>query len=185
MGSISWVQQRAAAPVAMEGLQRTDLTICGHDEAAWLRLVNHAADATAFHTPAWSSAVSRTYGFPSFVLAMRGKDGGVMAGLPVMEIHDLLGRRRLVSLPFTDHCPPLVDKGVNAAEFVRGLLRWQAAGDVPALEVRAELPPATGALNRTVGTRHLVELGPDPEAAACIETGSRSASAGRVNLGSR
>jgi CelD/BcsL family acetyltransferase involved in cellulose biosynthesis len=141
----------------------SELTVCGHDEPGWLRLVQHGRDATAFHTPAWSAAVSGTYGFPSFVLVIRGRDGGVLAGLPVVEIRDLLGRRRLVSLPYTDYCPPVVDDAGNAPEFVRALVRWQATGSVPSLEVRAELPPATGTLTQKIGTRHLVDLEPDPE----------------------
>jgi CelD/BcsL family acetyltransferase involved in cellulose biosynthesis len=149
--------------VGTEVGRSAQLTVCGQDEPGWLRLVDHARHATAFHTPAWSNAVSGTYGFPGFVLAMRGPDGGFLAGVPVMEIRDLLGRPRLVSLPFTDHCPPLVEEGVDAGEFVRQLARWQATGEVPPIEVRAELPPGAGALTKTIGTRHVVDLEPDPD----------------------
>ena len=137
---------------------------CDPTDPDWLRLLRQSDSATAFHLPAWASAVSETYGFPSFVLARRGLDGGLQAGLPVMEVRDLVGRRRLVSLPFTDHCPPLHDADVDPAGFARSLVRWQATGGPPALEVRAALPPVEGTLAQTVGTRHLVDLGPDPDA---------------------
>jgi hypothetical protein len=144
--------------------QGAELGKCGLSDPDWLRLAGQSDDATAFHLPAWSEAVSETYGFPTFVLAMRGVDGGMQAGLPVMEVRDLVGRRRLVSLPFTDHCPPLHDADVDPAGFARALVRWQAAGGLPGLEVRAALPSVEGALTQTVGTRHLVHLGPDSEA---------------------
>jgi CelD/BcsL family acetyltransferase involved in cellulose biosynthesis len=136
----------------------------GLSDPDWLRLAGQSDDATAFHLPAWSEAVSETYGFPTFVLAMPGVDGGLRAGLPVMEVRDLLGRRRLVSIPFTDHCPPLHDPDADPAVFARELVRWHAAGGLPGLEVRAGLPSVEGTVTQTVGTRHLVDLGPDPEA---------------------
>jgi CelD/BcsL family acetyltransferase involved in cellulose biosynthesis len=144
--------------------QRADLVKCSPGDPGWLQLARQSDQATAFHLPEWSEAVSQTYGFPSFVLAMRGVDGGFLAGLPVMEVRDIVGRRRLVSLPFTDHCPPLHAANVDPADFARSLVHWQAAGGVPGLEVRAALPSVEGALTQTVGTRHLVHLGPDSEA---------------------
>src|SRR4029077_9109930 len=105
-----------------------------------------------------------TYGFPSFVLAIQGADGRLAAGLPVMEVRDLLGRRALVSLPFTDHCPPLVDEDANLADVALLVTRWRARGAMPSLEVRAELPPTPATLGQKVGTRHIVDLVSDPDA---------------------
>jgi CelD/BcsL family acetyltransferase involved in cellulose biosynthesis len=136
---------------------------CGLDDQEWLRLVQRSEDATAFHLPAWSLAVCETYGFPGFVLAVEGDGGRVVAGLPVIEVRDLLGRRRLVSLPFTDHCPALIQEGTDPADFTRSLMLWRAGHDRLGVEVRGELPSATGTLTDEVGTRHLVRLEPDPE----------------------
>ncbi len=136
---------------------------CGLDDQEWLRLVQRCEDATAFHLPVWSLAVCETYGFPGFVLAVKGNGGRVVAGLPVIEVRDLLGRRRLVSLPFTDHCPPLIQEGTDPADFTRSLMLWRAGHDRLGVEVRGELPSATGTLTDEVGTRHLVRLEPDPE----------------------
>src|SRR5258708_12609474 len=87
--------------------QPLELEKFGSSDPEWLRLVRQSDDATAFHLPAWSSAVSGTYGFPSFVLGIRGVDGRLLAGLPVMEGRDLIGRPRLVSLPSPAPSPPL------------------------------------------------------------------------------
>ena len=127
------------------------------DDLDWLRLVHDNQDATAFHLPAWSRAVAETYGFPSFVFVIEDAGGRAVAGLPAMEVRDLLGRRRMVSLPFTDHCPPLIDGPVNPADLARSLIHT-------GMEVRAELPIVPGTLAQEVGTRHLVDLEPDPGA---------------------
>ena len=143
--------------------QGADLVKCDPTHPDWLRLVGQSDGATAFHLPAWVSAVSETYGFPSFVLGIRGVDGRLQAGLPVMEVRDLVGRRRLVSLPFTDHCPPLHGEDVNLAGLACSLVRWQSTGGLPGLEVRAALPSVEGTLTQTVGTRHLVGLEPEAD----------------------
>jgi CelD/BcsL family acetyltransferase involved in cellulose biosynthesis len=144
--------------------QGANVAVCQIDDPGWLRLVNRSPDATTFHIPAWSGAVSATYGFPSFVLAMQGADGRVVAGLPVMEVRDLLGRRALVSLPFTDHCPPLVDQEANLADVALLVTRWRARRAMPTLEVRAELPSTLDTVAQKVGTRHIVDLMSDPDA---------------------
>lgn len=144
--------------------QGANLAIRHIDDPGWLQLVNRSRDATAFHIPAWSSAVSATYSFPSFVLAMQGADGRVAAGLPVMEVRDLLGRRALVSLPFTDHCPPLADEDADLADVALAVMRWRASGALPSLEVRAELPSMPDTVAQKVGTRHIVDLMSDPDA---------------------
>src|SRR5260370_16996842 len=107
MGRVRSVRQIDAGSVGTEDVQGTQLIVCSQDEPGWLRLVQNGRDATTFHTPAWSNAVSRTYGFPSFVLVIRGQDGGVLPGLPAMKVRDLLPRHPLLSLPHTAPLPPL------------------------------------------------------------------------------
>src|SRR5260370_10571561 len=134
MGRVRSVRQIDAGSVGSEDVQGTQLIVGSEDGPGWLRLAQNGRDATTVHTPAWSNAVSRTYGFPSFVLVMRGQDGGVLAGLPVMKVRDLLGRNRLVSLPYTDHCPPVVDDGGSPARFVHSPVRGQTSQRLPTPE---------------------------------------------------
>src|SRR5260370_42080693 len=117
---------------------------CGLDDQEWLRLVQRCEDATAFHLPVWSLAVCETYGFPGFVLAVKGNGGRVVAGLPVIEGRDLLGRRRLVSLPFTDHSPPLIQEGTDPADFTRSLLLWRVRPPRREAEENGAPPPTSG-----------------------------------------
>jgi CelD/BcsL family acetyltransferase involved in cellulose biosynthesis len=137
------------------------MAVCRPDDPGWLRLIREGTAATAFHHPAWSRAISETYGFRSFVVAQQGADGHLIAGLPVVETQTVFGHRRLVALPFTDHCPPLAGSGEDLTDFGEALGTWQEGANWAALEVRAELPPSRGAHPRQVGTRHLIDLEPD------------------------
>lgn len=127
-----------------------------------MQLVNSHSNATAFHLPAWSEAITTTYGYPGVVLVMEGADGRLLGGIPVIACRRLLGGRRLVSMPFTDHCPPLVAPDA-AVEFAEALNDWRLTGGAIALEVRDELPEVAGAQHQLIGTRHLLPLGADPD----------------------
>jgi hypothetical protein len=79
----------------------------------------------------------------------------------MIEVSNPLGRRRLVSLPFTDHCPPLLDVGVDPERFAQLVVRWREGRPGLGLEVRAELR-GEGLHAQAVGTRHLLGLERDP-----------------------
>jgi CelD/BcsL family acetyltransferase involved in cellulose biosynthesis len=141
---------------------RSLLVTCAPTDPRWLQLLRSHFEATAFHLPEWSEAVSSTYGYTAVVLVMEDDRGRVIGGLPVVECHRPLGGKRLVSLPFTDHCPPLVMPGAEA-EFTAALGEWREDKGGAALEVRARLPGIEGAQHHVVGTRHLLALEADPE----------------------
>lgn len=59
-----------------------------------------------FHSPGWIDAVCATYGFQARALVLSSADVP-LAGVPYAVVDDALGER-LVSLPFSDYCDPLV-----------------------------------------------------------------------------
>ncbi len=76
-------------------------------DPAWRDLVWRDPRATAFHTPEWMDALRRTYGFAPIVYATRRDE--LHGAIPFCLIASWLTGRRLVSLPFSDHCEPLVE----------------------------------------------------------------------------
>jgi len=125
----------------------------------WRGYVESAPGAGPFHHPAWIATLGDTYGYRPFVLALGDESGGLAGGLPMMEVRGPLGRgRRWISLPFTDHCPPLGLEGAPLA----GLLNDARAGaGVPRMEIHAELE---GGYTDAGAVRHLLALEPDADA---------------------
>jgi hypothetical protein len=66
-------------------------------------LVEHPS-ASVFHSPAWLEALRRTYGYEPFVLTTCPPGHDLTNGLVFCRINSRLTGRRLVSLPFSDHC---------------------------------------------------------------------------------
>ncbi len=74
----------------------------------WKTLVETHPAATVFHTTNWLNALQRTYGYRPTVLTLTGPDKPLENGIVLCRVSSWLTGNRLVSVPFSDHCQPLV-----------------------------------------------------------------------------
>lgn len=132
------------------------------DDPAWLDLVSAAPGATVFHLPAWTRVVTDTYGYRAAVFAVQDDRGRLAAGVPVVYARRF-GGRALVSLPFTDHCPPLAQDEESLARLAAGLAGWSRREGVP-VEVRGAIPSVAGWTETAVGVEHVLDLEDGAEA---------------------
>ncbi len=89
-------------------------------DARWDELVARHALASVFHQRGWLEALVRTYGFKTFVLTTSPPAQRLDNGLVLCRISSWMTGTRLVSLPFADHCEPLL----NSAEEFRLFTNW-------------------------------------------------------------
>jgi CelD/BcsL family acetyltransferase involved in cellulose biosynthesis len=75
----------------------------------WAALVDSHTRASVFHSPNWLQALRTVYGYIPFVVTTCPPGTRLTNGLVFCRIKSWLTGRRLVSLPFSDHCEPLVD----------------------------------------------------------------------------
>jgi CelD/BcsL family acetyltransferase involved in cellulose biosynthesis len=124
------------------------------DDPRWVDFVESRPEATIFHHPAWARLLADCYGYRAMAIAQL--DGGaVSAGIPVLDV-SLPFRRRWVALPFTDHCPPLVERG--GSELVAGFADLARSSKLDLLEIRAPLPADGAVQTRTPFVRHELQL---------------------------
>jgi CelD/BcsL family acetyltransferase involved in cellulose biosynthesis len=69
--------------------------------------------ASAFHSRAWLTALRRTYGYEPEALTTSQPHAALRDALVFCEVDSWLSGRRLVSLPFSDHCEPLIDPNAD------------------------------------------------------------------------
>ena len=111
----------------------------------WDDLVARHPRASVFHTTAWLRALEQTYGYEPFALTTT-QDGPLGNGLVCCRVKTWAARR-LVSLPFSDHCEPLVEEPGDLAAMAGWLSREARSGGWRSLELRpralapAGLPP--------------------------------------------
>lgn len=102
----------------------------------WPALVAVHARASVFHTRAWLSALQMTYGYRPLVLTTCSHEEPLTHGIVFCEVNSWLTGRRLVSLPFSDHCEPLVsDERATETLLMHGR-RAVEAGRYNRMEIR-------------------------------------------------
>lgn len=120
---------------------RTALLEPVHDPR-WARLVAAAPEACIFHHPAWLALVGGHYRYALAAAVVLGGDGEAVAGLPLALVPSRLTGRRLVALPASDACPPLVLPAAppdTLAVLARTIEHERLRRQLP-IEVRAAFP---------------------------------------------
>ena len=74
----------------------------------WEDFLQSHPQASIFHTRDWLKALCRTYGYTPIAFTTSPPGGPLTSGIPFCKITGWFGTRRLASLPFSDHCEPLV-----------------------------------------------------------------------------
>jgi hypothetical protein len=106
----------------------------------WPAFLQRHSSASIFHTPAWLECLRRTYAYQPVVYTTARPDEELRNGLPVCQVDSWLTGRRIVSLPFSDHCEPLIDTDETLRILVSSLVSDAAREDWKYLELR----PQTG-----------------------------------------
>lgn len=102
----------------------------------WPAFLERHPRASVFHTPGWLEALRRTYGYEPFVLTTSSPTEEVTNGVVFCRVSSWLTGRRLVSLPFSDHCEPLVDTQEHLAGILASLSGGRNAKGWGYIEIR-------------------------------------------------
>jgi CelD/BcsL family acetyltransferase involved in cellulose biosynthesis len=116
-------------------------------DSRWSDLVERHPHASAFHTRAWLQALQRTYGYQPIAFTTSAPGTGLVDGIVVCKVRSWLTGRRLVSLPFADHCEPLVTNPDALDAIARHLDALRRSGEWEYIELR----PVTDRLEAVPG----------------------------------
>lgn len=153
----------------MKTTRRIELPIYKIDpleDPRWAEFLERHPRASVFHTPGWLEALCRTYGYEPVAYTTSPPGAELANGIAFCRIQSWLTGHRLVSLPFSDHCEPLVDSPEDLSEllgFLQSDLRkqtWKYIEIRPlSLPVRTEL----GFENSQTFCFHKLDLRPTAE----------------------
>jgi CelD/BcsL family acetyltransferase involved in cellulose biosynthesis len=89
-----------------------------------------------FHSSPWLRALSRTYGYRPIAYTTSTAAEDLQNAIVFCRVNSWLTGRRLVSLPFSDHCDPLVDTVEDQDVLTAALERELRLGRCSYLEIR-------------------------------------------------
>jgi hypothetical protein len=133
-----------------------------HDPG-WLGLIERHHRASIFHTPGWLEALKRTYGYEPVVLTTSRPSQELANGLVFCRVSSWLTGRRIVSLPFSDHCEPLVDSNEEMRSILATLCSDQGGNAQNYVEIRpveSDVGAVQGFNRSTTFCLHRLDLRP-------------------------
>jgi len=112
----------------------------------WAEFVSRNEQSSIFHTREWLLALRHTYRYDPIVFTTTSPaELQIANGIVFCQVSSWLTGRRLVSLPFSDHCQPLVSGAADLAVVLKsleGCRKWKYV----------ELRPATDDMLRALRT---------------------------------
>ena len=167
---------KAIAPTAARSIEHLDPIA----DPRWARFVDATPGASVFAHPAWLELLTRCYRYEFSALCATGDDGEFVLGMPLARVESRLTGRRLVSLPFSDYCPPVraVDAGPDADFRLADALADLRRSSGLKVEIHDAFPQIEGAHVVSRFFLHRLEL--ENDADAVLRRASKSQKSSRT-----
>ena len=78
-------------------------------DSRWPELISRHPNASVFHTRGWLGALQATYGYAPVVFTTSAPNEHLTNAVLFCAVSSWLTGSRFVSLPFSDHCEPLIE----------------------------------------------------------------------------
>lgn len=138
--SESPVVKRVENPLQVSNVQRASHSCCYQIDPTrdprWAELLARHPKASVFHSAGWLQALKSTYGYEPVVFTTSSPTEELKNGLVFCRVDSWLTRRRLVSLPFSDHCDPLCNSDEELDSLIRYLQTVLKSQNLTYLELR-------------------------------------------------
>jgi CelD/BcsL family acetyltransferase involved in cellulose biosynthesis len=102
----------------------------------WDELVARHPKASVFHGRDWLEGLVRTYGYKPCVLTTAAAGEALEDGIVLCRVSSWMTGTRLVSLPFSDHCEPLLRNDSELPNFINWLRAGSTLTPVDYVELR-------------------------------------------------
>ena len=138
------------------------------DDPRWAAFVAANPRSSVFHSVPWLQALRRTYGYRPVAFSTSPPGAALRDGLVLCRVSSWITGRRLVSLPFSDHCEPLAGNPRDLALLLSRARAWADAAGCGYVELRplaqplpqAPLPQTEGWAESSAFAWHRIDLTP-------------------------
>jgi Acetyltransferase (GNAT) domain len=162
------VANQTAVPAALSfsvPVNSSTMNVCEIDplsDSRWEVLVSSHPQASVFHSTRWLRALQTAYGYEPVVITTCSRGTALTNGLVFCRIKSWLTGRRLVSLPFSDHCEPLAGNPEEVDNLLFDMRQHVDAGKWKYVEIRPTCyePGVRTGLHKSLTYRiHRLDLG--------------------------
>lgn len=136
------------------------------EDPRWDEFLLRHPRASVFHSAAWIRALRKAYGYDAVAFTTSPSGSALGNAAMFCGVESWLTGRRLVSLPFSDHCDVLVDSAPDLVAItarLRSSLRGEKLQYIEIRPVHAPDMPVFGHCTTSVYYLHEIDLQPDLE----------------------
>jgi hypothetical protein len=133
------------------------------EDRRWAEFVESHPHASVFHTPPYLEALRRTYGYAPHVYTTASREDPLTNGVVLCQVSSWLTGSRLVSVPFADHCEPLVRDANDLTAIMSAVRKTVEDAKLKYAQIRAVRPhvgSAAASEERRVFAFHTLDLTP-------------------------
>jgi hypothetical protein len=132
-------------------------------DSRWPALVARHPSSSVFHSREWLVALKQAYGFAPTAITTCPPGSDLADAILFCRVNSILTGRRLVSLPFSDHCQPLA-AGEQLIELLRASIEILGNDKLKYVELRPLEPaPLPGFAEAQRYIFHMLDLRPSLE----------------------
>jgi len=124
----------------------------------WHELVRRSVESSVFHTPEWLSALRATYGYEPVAFVTSAFGESAADGIVFCRVNSWLTGRRTISLPFSDHCEPLLKSPVGLKSMLDAVKDADGRGGYVELRPTREYPLPEDYVASATFRRHSIDL---------------------------
>jgi FemAB-related protein (PEP-CTERM system-associated) len=136
-------------------------------EARWSTFLEEQTQDIFYYSQAWLNLITELYGYSVIPLTTTNTAGEITGFLPLCSMHSPITGRRLVALPFSDHCPLLAIDDTSANALIDQAIHLAQQQKVKYLELRSGvndvLAKRSDLVEGQLYVRWLMPLSPDPD----------------------
>jgi Acetyltransferase (GNAT) domain len=133
------------------------------EDPRWVEFGKRHPRFSIFHATGWLKALDRTYRYEPIVFTTSPPGAGLENGIVFCRVSSWLTGRRLVSLPFADHCEPLIERPEEYEEIFDAISRRICSEKLKYVEIRprsAHLRLESGLQQSNQFCFHVLDLQP-------------------------
>jgi CelD/BcsL family acetyltransferase involved in cellulose biosynthesis len=130
-------------------------------DARWDSLVAGHPGGTLYHHSSWLKVIATTYRQATPVCFVLESEGALSAALPACVVRSRLTHNRLVSLPFTPYCNPLVQSAAECDALLQAAIGSLTRCEATFYELRTlgDIPDSAGLLKKhAYHMTHILDL---------------------------
>jgi CelD/BcsL family acetyltransferase involved in cellulose biosynthesis len=127
------------------------------DDPEWLTFISSHKGSNIFHHPNWLRVLKNQYNYKVSAACLYD-DGIIKAGLPFCEVHSISGKKKFISLPFSDYCNPLYNTKEELNELLIAFINHSEQNKISSIEINFDLKGENSFIPVTDSVVHIFEL---------------------------